>query len=46
LGDETVYTFEWVFNTFKTCMGTEGPRVMLIDTIDNNADNVYISQTF
>jgi hypothetical protein len=29
LGDETVYTFEWVFNTFKTCMGSDGPRVML-----------------
>ncbi|WVZ52506.1 hypothetical protein U9M48_003559, partial [Paspalum notatum var. saurae] len=29
LGDETVETFEWVFNAFKTCMGTEGPRVML-----------------
>ncbi|WVZ89640.1 hypothetical protein U9M48_036019, partial [Paspalum notatum var. saurae] len=31
LGDETVETFEWVFNAFKTCMGTEGPRVMLTD---------------
>ncbi|XP_020399807.1 protein FAR1-RELATED SEQUENCE 5-like [Zea mays] len=31
LGDETVDTFEWVFNAFKTCMGTEGPRVMLTD---------------
>ena len=29
LGDETVDTFEWVFNTFKTCMGCDGPRVML-----------------
>jgi hypothetical protein len=24
-GDETVDTFEWVFNAFKTCMGPEGP---------------------
>ncbi|WVZ93382.1 hypothetical protein U9M48_039365 [Paspalum notatum var. saurae] len=31
LGDKTVETFEWVFNAFKMCMGTEGPRVMLID---------------
>ncbi|WVZ84959.1 hypothetical protein U9M48_031925, partial [Paspalum notatum var. saurae] len=31
LGDETVETFEWVFNAFKTCMGGEGPRVMLTD---------------
>ncbi|WVZ52972.1 hypothetical protein U9M48_003970 [Paspalum notatum var. saurae] len=31
LGDETVKTFEWVFNAFKTCMGIEGPRVMLTD---------------
>eukprot|EP00267_Zea_mays_P056626 XP_023156662.1 protein FAR1-RELATED SEQUENCE 5-like [Zea mays] len=31
LGDETVDTFEWVFNAFKTCMGAEGPRVMLTD---------------
>ncbi|WVZ75685.1 hypothetical protein U9M48_023720, partial [Paspalum notatum var. saurae] len=31
LRDETVETFEWVFNAFKTCMGTEGPRVMLTD---------------
>jgi hypothetical protein len=30
LGDETVETFEWTFNAFKTCMGCEGPRVMLI----------------
>jgi hypothetical protein len=29
LGDETVDTFEWAFNAFKTCMGCEGPRVML-----------------
>ena len=29
LGDETVQTFEWAFNSFKTCMGCEGPRVML-----------------
>jgi len=29
LGDETVDTFEWVFNTFKTCMGCDEPRVML-----------------
>ena len=29
LGDETVHTFEWAFNSFKTCMGCEGPRVML-----------------
>jgi hypothetical protein len=33
LGDETVETFEWVFNAFKTCMGTEGPRVMLTGMI-------------
>jgi hypothetical protein len=46
LGDEIVDTFEWVFNAFKTCMGTEGPRVMLTGTIDNNVDNVYISQMF
>ncbi|WVZ89459.1 hypothetical protein U9M48_035862 [Paspalum notatum var. saurae] len=31
LGDETVETFEWVFNAIKTCMGIEGPRVMLTD---------------
>ncbi|WVZ96792.1 hypothetical protein U9M48_042384, partial [Paspalum notatum var. saurae] len=24
LGDETVETFEWVFNAFKTCMGQRG----------------------
>jgi hypothetical protein len=29
LGDETVQTFEWAFNSFKTCMGCEGPRVMI-----------------
>jgi hypothetical protein len=29
LGDETVQTFEWAFNSFKTCMGCGGPRVML-----------------
>jgi hypothetical protein len=29
LGDETVDTFEWVFNTFKPCMGCDRPRVML-----------------
>jgi hypothetical protein len=29
LRDETVNTFEWVFKTFKTCMGCDGPRVML-----------------
>jgi hypothetical protein len=29
LGDETVDTFDWDFNAFKTCMGCEGPRVML-----------------
>jgi hypothetical protein len=33
LGDETIETFEWVFNAFKTCMGIEGPRVMLIGMI-------------
>ena len=43
LGDETVDTFEWVFNAFKTCMGTEGPRVMLTGTTDNNELNVYTS---
>jgi hypothetical protein len=43
LGDETVDTFEWVFNVFKTCMGTKGPRVMSTSTIDNNAHNVYIT---
>ncbi|WVZ50123.1 hypothetical protein U9M48_001410 [Paspalum notatum var. saurae] len=31
LGDETIETFEWVFNAFKTCMGGDGPRVMLTD---------------
>ncbi|WVZ64501.1 hypothetical protein U9M48_014004 [Paspalum notatum var. saurae] len=31
LGDETVETFEWVFSAFKTCMGGEGPKVMLTD---------------
>jgi hypothetical protein len=41
LGDETVDTFEWVFNAFKTCMGIEGPRVMLTGTTDNNEGNVY-----
>jgi hypothetical protein len=41
LGDETVDTFEWVFNAFKTCMGTKDPRVMMIGTIDNNAYIVY-----
>jgi hypothetical protein len=41
LGDETVDTFEWVFNAFKICMGTEGPRVMLTGTTDNNAGNLY-----
>jgi hypothetical protein len=25
LGDETVDTFEWAFNAFKTCMSCEGP---------------------
>jgi hypothetical protein len=34
LGDETVDTFEWVFNAFKTCMGAEGPRVMLTGMIN------------
>lgn len=29
LGDETTETFEWVFNTFKTCMGGEPPRCIL-----------------
>ena len=29
LADETIETFEWVFNSFKKCMGGEGPRVML-----------------
>jgi hypothetical protein len=29
LGDETMDTFEWVFSAFKTCMGCNGPRVML-----------------
>jgi hypothetical protein len=29
LGDETVDTFKCAFNAFKTCMGCEGPRVML-----------------
>jgi hypothetical protein len=33
LGDETAETFEWVFNAFKTCMGTEGPRVILTGMI-------------
>jgi hypothetical protein len=33
LGDETVKTFKWVFNAFKTCMGTEGPRVMFTGMI-------------
>ena len=44
LGDETVETFEWVFNafktcmgTFKTCMGTEGPRVMLTGMVNIHA---------
>jgi hypothetical protein len=41
LGDETIDIFEWVFNAFKTCMGTEGPRVMLTGTTDNNAGNLY-----
>ena len=27
LGDETVETFEWAFNAFKTCMGCEGSRL-------------------
>jgi hypothetical protein len=39
LGDETVDTFEWVFNALKTCMGTEGPRVMLTDMI--YAQSIY-----
>jgi hypothetical protein len=30
LGDETVNTFEWVFNTFKAYMGSDRPQVMLI----------------
>ena len=30
---ETVETFEQVFNAFKTCMGIEGPMVMLTNMI-------------
>jgi hypothetical protein len=33
LGYEIVETFEWVFNAFKTCMGTKRSRVMLIGMI-------------
>ena len=29
LGDETMETFEWVFSTFKRCMGGTEPRVIL-----------------
>ncbi|WVZ50471.1 hypothetical protein U9M48_001718 [Paspalum notatum var. saurae] len=31
LEDETIETFEWAFNAFKTCMGGDGARVMLTD---------------
>ncbi|WVZ76157.1 hypothetical protein U9M48_024155 [Paspalum notatum var. saurae] len=31
LRDETIETFEWAFNAFKTCMGGDGPRLMLTD---------------
>jgi hypothetical protein len=41
LGDETIDTFKWVFNAFKTCMGVEGPREMLTCMIDNNAIIVH-----
>jgi hypothetical protein len=29
LGDETTETFQWVFNTFKTCMGGKAPKCIL-----------------
>ena len=41
LGDETVETFEWVFNAFKTCMGGEGPRVMLTGMVYMHA-NLFV----
>jgi hypothetical protein len=41
LGDENVDTFEWVFNAFKTCMGPEGPRVILTGMI-NKLINYYV----
>ena len=41
LGDETVDTFEWVFNAFKTCMGPEGPWVILTGMI-NKCINYYV----
>jgi hypothetical protein len=37
LGDETVETFEWTFNAFKTCMGGDGPRVMLTGMLSINS---------
>jgi hypothetical protein len=37
LGDETVDTFEWTFNMFKTCMGSDGPRVMVTGMFYINA---------
>jgi hypothetical protein len=29
LGDEITETFQWVFNTFKTCMGGKAPKCIL-----------------
>jgi hypothetical protein len=29
LCDEAVEMFEWAFNAFKTCMGSDEPRVIL-----------------
>ncbi|WVZ90765.1 hypothetical protein U9M48_037036 [Paspalum notatum var. saurae] len=51
LGDETVETFEWVFNAFKTCMGAEVPRVMqtrmiCIHAICNRLISINVQRMF
>ena len=51
LGDETTETFEWVFSTFKRCMGGMEPRVTLTGqrsySIESSTmyDNLYSMYT-